>query len=597
MHRRVWFLAAAAAGVLMLAGSAAAMTVSSTNSSSRVLAAAPFAKAYASVPRTPAGRQAKSILTFAMEQDAGGFNLANTDFTGAWAAYFGETPIIRGNYIIDQKGNYKYDMAKKVVATKKYLRIFIKKNANWNWIGHKLHPVTAADYIYTWKQFVKPGNNVASTTGYSNITRAVKKGNKEVTFYWSTPFADYRDLFGYIYPAYALKGQTFNTFWAHCVCGSDGKPISDGPFYLSSWTPGQGLILKANTKWYGKKPALKEIVGKLINDQNAEVQAMKGGEVDAIFPGQPTNALSSLLSQKNLNTIVTPGYVQEHIDLEFGPAKSAGGGTHTADGAYLEGKQYFRSALAMGLNRQPVINAVYNGIVPKNKLKPLNNPEWEFGTYATGKYAYFAKYNYNPKKAIATLKSHGCTGGPSSPSANNNKIWTCGGHKAEIGFYTTTAPARELSAQVWQQQELAIGIKLDVKFYTAQPDFFTNLTPTGAFDLAEYAWSGGPDPSGFDAIYQCVDTGKNLGGQNYKNYCNKTVDKLLKKGDANLNAAGRVANYEAAAKILSDQVSIIPLYARPVILIYKKTIKGMSKSDNPTSEGPTWNAESWKWGS
>ena len=596
MHRRVWFLAAAVAGVLTLAGSAAAMTVASSSASAPSSAATPFAKAWASVPRTPAARQAKKILTFAMEQDAGGWNLANADFTGAWAAYFGETPVIRGNYLIDQKGNYHLDMASKVKATKKYLKIWIKKNANWNWIGHGLHPVTSADYIYTWKQLVKKGNNVASTTGYSNITHAKANSKKVVTFYWSKPFADYRDIFGYIYPSYALKGIAFNQLWAHCVCGKDNKPISNGPFFLSHWTPGQGVILKANTKWYGKKPHLKEIVGKLINDENSEVQAMKGGEVDAIFPGQPTNALSSLLSQKNLNTIVTPGYVQEHIDVQFGPAKTAGGGTRTDNGAALTTKQYFREALAEALNRQPVINAVYNGIVPKNKLKPLNNPEWEFGSLATGKYAYFGKYNYNPKLAIKTLKAHGCTGGPSTPSTSNTKVWTCNGHKAEIGFYTTTAPARELSAQVWQQQEMAIGIKLDVKFYTAQPDFFTNLLPTSAFDLAEYAWSGGPDPSGFDAIYQCVDTAKGLGGQNYKNYCNKKVDKLLVKGDAELNASKRIADYEAAAKIISQQVSIIPLYARPVILIYKKAIKGMSKSDNPTQAGPTWNAEDWSWG-
>ena len=87
--------------------------------------------------------------------------------------------------------------------------------------------------------------------------------------------------------------------------------------------------------------------------------------------------------------------------------------------------------------------------------------------------------NYNPKKAIKSLKSHGCTGGPSSPSKNNSKVWTCGGQKAELNLYTTTAPARELSVQVFQQQAMAIGIKLDIKYFTAQPDFFTNLLPTG----------------------------------------------------------------------------------------------------------------------
>ena len=150
---------------------------------------------------------------------------------------------------------------------------------------------------------------------------------------------------------------------------------------------------------------------------------------------------------------------------------------------------------------------------------------------------------------------------------------------------------------MFQQQAMAIGIKLDVKFFTAQPDFFTNLLPTGDFDLAEYAWSGGPDPSGFNAIYQCVNTTKNLGGQNYKNYCNHKVDTLLRKGDKELNLKKRQGYYEAAAKIESQQVAIIPLYARPVILIYKKAIGGMSKSDNPTSEGPTWNIQNWKWNS
>ena len=170
MHRRVWFLAAAAVvAVLALASSAAAMR---TTTSSQSVAKSSFAKGLASVPRTPAARQAKKTVNFAMEQDAGGFNLANQDFTGAWAAYFGETPVIRGNYIINNKGKYILDLASKVKATKKSLSITIRKDANWNWIGHEPFPVTAADYIYTWKQIVKPGNNVASTVGYDQITRA-----------------------------------------------------------------------------------------------------------------------------------------------------------------------------------------------------------------------------------------------------------------------------------------------------------------------------------------------------------------------------------------------------------------------------------------
>ena len=594
MHRRVWFLAAAAVvAVLALASSAAAMR---TTASSQAAAKSSFAKSFANIPRTPAARAAKKTVNFAMEQDAGGFNLANIDFTGAWAAYFGETPVIRGDYMITNKGTYVLDLASKVVATKKSLAITIRKNANWNWLGHKPFPVTAADYIYTWKQIVKPGNNVASTTGYDQITRAVSHGSKKVTFFWKKPFADYKDLFGYIYPKKALGNQPFNTFWSDCVCGyPDKKPITDGPYYLSSWTPGAGLILKSNSKWYGKKPAVTTIVGKLYTDEASEINAMKAGEVDAIAPGQPITSMADLLNAHGIKHSVVPGFTQEHIDLEFGAAKTASGGTHSANGAYLLKKSWFNQALSMGLNRQPVINAVYNGVLKPGTVKPLNNPFYTIGPLATSKkYQYFKPYNFAPKKAIALLKNHGCKGGPAKPSTSNSKYWTCGGHKAEINFYTTTAPARcNVSMPAWIQQEKAIGIQLDTHCYNAQPDFFTNLLPTGAFDMAEYAFTGGPDPSGWDAIYQCV--GKTTGGQNYKNYCNHKVDKLITKGDHELNSTKRTADYQAAAKLVSTNVAIIPLYARPSFLFYNSKIKGMGTSNNPTSEGPLWTAQSWKW--
>jgi peptide/nickel transport system substrate-binding protein len=589
MHRRVWFFAAALAAVLGLAGSAAAMTAGSNSSSSaRVLRAAPFAKAYAAIPRTPAARAAKKTMVFGLEQAVTGFNLGDADENAFYAAIVAGTPILRGAYIIDQKGNYHLDMASNVKATKKTLTIKIRKDANWNWLGHKARPVTAADFIYTWKQFIAPSNNVASNVGYANIARAKAHGKKSVTFFWKKgqAFADYRDLFGYIYPGFALKGQQFNDYWHNCVCGNDGHPISNGPFYMSSYTPGQGMVLKKNPKWYGKKAGLSSIAFRIITDTNSEIQAMRGGEVDAITPS-PESALSTLVHQKNLVYSAVPSFTQEHWDVQVNPEGNVRGNWNS-----LLKKQFIRAAIAYGMNRPSLIKALYGGIAPG--LKPLNNTFYEIGSLANGKYAYFKKYNFNPTKAIATLKAHGCTGGPSSPSSGNSKVWTCSGQKTEFRFDTTSRASRVASSQIFKQQLMAVGIKLDVTIHDADT-FFGVTLPNTNFDLGEYAWIGGPDPSGFDAIYQCYNAKKNLGGSNYKRYCSKKVDKLIKKGETNFNSKTRTAQYQKAAQITSNALAVIPLYAPPQIFVYKKALQGASKSNNPTLEGPTWNLEQWHW--
>jgi ABC-type transport system substrate-binding protein len=320
---------------------------------------------------------------------------------------------------------------------------------------------------------------------------------------------------------------------------------------------------------------------------------MKGGEVDAISPS-PETALSTLVHQSNLKYSAVPSFTQEHWDIQRNPCNQVPNCPSSTKTAWnpLLGKQYIRQAIAEGMNRQSLITALYGSIAPG--LKPLNNTEWEIGTNASGKFAYFKKYNYNPKGAIKLMKSHGCTGGPSSPSSSNSKIWTCGGRKAEFRFDTTSRASRVASSQIFQQQLQAIGIKLDVGIHDPAT-FFGTILPNTNFDLGEYAWIGGPDPSGFDAIYQCVNTAKNLGGSNYKRYCNHTVDKLIAKADVNFNSTQRTAQYQQVAKITSDQIAVIPLYASPQIFVYKKALHGASASNNPTSEGPTWNIEQWHW--
>ena len=102
----------------------------------------------------------------------------------------------------------------------------------------------------------------------------------------------WQDLFGVVYPSQALAGQDFNKIWTNCICGNDGKPDLRRPVHPHELhASGQGSTLKVNPFWYGKKPKLKEVDFKIITDTNTEVQAMRGGEVDAINPTFGINLL------------------------------------------------------------------------------------------------------------------------------------------------------------------------------------------------------------------------------------------------------------------------------------------------------------------
>src|SRR3954454_7300405 len=315
MRNRLWLLAGAALAMLLVAATATATTKVSSQASSASAAAAPFAQSWAQVPRTTQARKAKDILVFGQEQDIVGFNTNLTCCNQFWAGVQ-TVPVIRGAFITNSKLQNVKDLVSDAKATKTTLSYTIKPNANWNWGGKKV-PVTYKDFVYTWQQIVDPKNDLVGRDGYDQITGFTHKGNKQITFKWKKPYAAWQLLFGGVYPSQALAGQDFKKIWTNCICGSDGKPVSDGPFQLTNYTKGQGSTLKVNPFWYGKKPALKEIDFKIITDTNTEVQAIRGGDVAAITPPFGTSLLR-LKSTPLITYNEVPRLFQHPIDIQFG---------------------------------------------------------------------------------------------------------------------------------------------------------------------------------------------------------------------------------------------------------------------------------------
>jgi peptide/nickel transport system substrate-binding protein len=567
MRNRLWLLAGAAIAILLLAATATATTKVGTKAQDASSAAAPFAQSWAQVPRTQAARKAKDILVFGQEQDIVGFNTNLTCCNQFWAGVQ-TVPVIRGAFITNDKLQNIKDLITSASATKTTLSYTIRKDANWNWGGKKV-PVTYQDFAYTWKQIVDPKNDLVGRDGYDQITGFTHKGAKQITFKWKKPYAAWQLLFGGVYPSKALAGQDFNKIWTNCICGNDGKPVSDGPFILTNYTKGQGSTLKSNPFWYGKKPGLKEIDFKIITDTNTEVQAMRGGEVDAINPTFGINLLP-LKSTPGVTYNQVPGLFQEHIDIQFGK-----------QGQPLLRAPWMRQALMMGINRTSIIKTVYGELA--GNTTPLDNI-----VYYQSDAAYkpdFKKWNFNPTKALALLKKH-CTGGPSTVGGSGT--WTCANFPAKFRYTWTASNATRTTQEAIVKAQLKdIGIEIVDASLPANVVFGPTGIPSSNYDLANFAWVTSPDPAGFVPTWGCG------GESNYMQYCNRAATRMLEASNSELNPAKRAALFQKADALFANDIPTIPMYSRPNPLIWKSGIVGMK--NNASLTGFAWNAQDWRW--
>jgi peptide/nickel transport system substrate-binding protein len=437
----------------------------------------------------------------------------------------------------------------------------IRKNARWS-DGTQ---VTGKDWKFTWQTAINPKyKEHIDPLGWEDIRSVVGSG-KTVKVTFKQNFAAWKGLFSYVLPQHALAGTDMLTVWNDCICNpkKGNAPISDGPFLLTRFDRGSGITLTRNSRgWHGKRAKLDSIVFRFITNTNSEIQAIRSGEVDAIYP-QPQLALADLRSQAGLKVVSHVGLQWEHVEIQQG-----------AKGNPLAKQTWMRQALITAMNRTAAAKALYGTLNPSvGPLQSLVRLKGEAGYRSD-----FAKWNYSVAKVDTLMKNHSCTKG-------GDGIYRCSGTKVSFDFASTSGNAlRTLAFTIFQDQAAKAGIELKNGFVPAGTLFGSKL-PAHDFDLAMFTQLVTVDPHYVAVNFSCGNA------SNYTEYCNRTVTRWLGQSDRELNDAKRLALIKKVGKVLANDVPMIPLFQRPTYFVYKTSLGGLV--DNPTSQGPTWNAEAW----
>lgn len=503
-----------------------------------------------------------------------GFNTELSCCTDPWSRWMGESEAIRGAFRIDQHGVWREELVSAASADAHGVTYRIRTDANWYWGGRKV-PVTYRDFVYTLREIDDPLSDVADRSGYASLdpTRFTHHGDKEVTFYWrTTPYADWQSLFSTLYPSLALKGADFNSLWATCICGSDGRPVADGPYYLATYTKGQGATLKANPYWTLHRPTVREIDFRVFPDAASAVQAMSTGAVDAIAPAFGPY-LEQVKSEKGLSFVQIPAYYSEHLDFREGPGSS---------NALLRAP-FVREAIAYAVDRTAIIQAVFGDFA--GAVHPLDDALY-YGTEA-GYRRDFRRWGFNPRNALALMAKH-CTGGPRAVDPANTSVWTCSGLPAVFTWsWPTGDTTRTVTEAIAKAQLRAVGI--EIRDQPVAPNVFYGAggVASGAYDIAEVADVTSGDPGDWYDVYRCN------GPLDVTGFCSHSVDRYLRAGMRELDPKARRLDFRRADAALALAVPVLPLYQHPAVLVHRSTLRGMVAS--PAAAGPFWNVEDWKW--
>ena len=401
-------------------------------------------------------------------------------------------------------------------------------------------PVTADDVVYSLKRNMDPKSGSIWSAFFSNVKSIAATGASEVTVKFSQP----DELFnkemgtsggGIVEKAYVEKVGP-------AKYGSGMNVMGSGPYELASWKPGSEIVLKANSAYWDPAlaPKVANVTLKFITDTSTITSALLSGELDGAYEVPPTSipALKSAPDGK----------------LYFGPSLSVSE-ILISDPKGPMGNPTLRQALSMAIDRQAIVDKVFNGAAVANKaITPQT--AWDPEALSVYQAAYDALPGLTPDIA-AGKKVVAATPGATKPMV----MAVLAGDQRELEL-----------ASVVQQAAKDIGMTITLK--QLQPmdmsNFFYVPEYRKGIDMAmTLGFLDIPDPLDYTSLFLGKDA-----LFNWIAYSNPTVEKNLETARQTLDPVARAKLIVDAQKQYTADAVVIPLAMDAEVLYMSNKVSG-----------------------
>ena len=146
--------------------------------------------------------------------------------------------------------------------------------------------------------------------------------------------------------------------------------IGGGPFMLDEVQDDFTRLVR-NPNWFGKKPAMDEVIFRFYADSNAQFQALKSGEIDAL-DGVPEQSYATIKEGDNIVGIAGNQGGFSELSMNSGCSSSPGDG-HPA---LLDKK--VRQAINHAIDRDLLVEKTLVGHgIPGTAIVPSADPSWD----------------------------------------------------------------------------------------------------------------------------------------------------------------------------------------------------------------------------
>jgi peptide/nickel transport system substrate-binding protein len=388
-------------------------------------------------------------------------------------------------------------------------------------------PMTADDVAYTITRSVQDGWwNHTTVTG--NLT-ATATDAQTLVVTSSVPDPKLPILDVYIVPKHIyekISAEDLPNYLADDY-------VSGGPFQIVERKEGEFVRLVQNPNWFGKKPAMDQLIFRTFETAEAQYNALKAGDLDAV-DDVPGKIFATIMAGDEPNITGIAGNQGSFSELAMNSSCPTGIG----DGHVALKDPNVRRAINWSLDRQLMVDKVLNGFgKPAVGISASANPAFDYQVEAD------QTYSYDPAKANALLDEAGWI------DTNGDGVRDKDGVELKLRYFDRSVGGGADTTPFITGFLKDVGIATEVK--TFDEDSLAAIQSKSEFDLYTWGWSPYADPDNMLSNFtsSAVPTDPAVGGYNDGNWCNAEYDALYEQQKVELDPAKRADLIQQMHKI------------------------------------------------